>query len=314
MPKIRHFFVIIFPLLFVASFAYLWRGALEIGWGQWLWDLRLPALLTAVVSGMALSLAGLILQSYFRNPLAGPYVMGSASGASLGVAFALFVLPVHLMGNFGLVPFALIGSLSTTLGIVLLARRASSLQVLVAGMLFSQVCSALVSVMVRFGEDSQLRLLATWNQASFHAPDLNQSWQMIVFIGFALVFLMFKSLSLDAMLLGEMGAKFTGHYRNRDKIVLLSISSLLTAVVISWCGPISFVGMITPLLVQSWLKSSRHVILIPANALLGALLGVLVLHGQEWGSRPLLPLDAVASLFSVPFLLIYLAKRGGRRA
>lgn len=287
---------------------------MQIGWGQWLWDLRLPALICAAMCGMALSLAGLVLQSYFRNPLAGPYVMGSASGASLGVAFALFVLPLSWSGHFGVVPFALMGSLSTTLGIVLLARRANSVQVLVAGMLFAQVCSALVSVMVRFGEDTQLRQLATWNQASFQAPDLAQSLQLSMTILVVTLGLMWKSLSLDAMLLGEFGAHFSGHYRSRDRILLLGFSSILTALVVSWCGPIAFVGMVTPLLVQSWLRSSRHVILIPANALLGALIGVGVLHGQEWGDKPLLPLDAVASIFSVPFLLIYLARRGTRRA
>lgn len=287
---------------------------MQIGWGDWLWQLRLPALISAASTGVALSLAGLVLQSYFRNPLAGPYVMGSASGASLGVAMALFVLPASFAGSLGVVPFALCGSLSTTLGIVLLARRANSIQVLVAGMLFAQVCSALVSVMVRFGEDTQLRQLATWNQASFHAPDLSQSLQMAGALGVVILILMWKTLSLDAMLLGEMGAQFSGHYRSRDRILLLSLSSLLTAIVVSVCGPIAFVGMVTPLLVQSWLRSSRHVILIPANALLGALIGVGVLHGQEWGDKPLLPLDAVASLFSVPFLLIYLARRGVRRA
>lgn len=314
MPKIRFFFLSTSFALVLAAFLYLWRGALQIGWGQWLWDLRLPALICAAMCGMALSLAGLVLQSYFRNPLAGPYVMGSASGASLGVAFALFVLPLSWSGHFGVVPFALMGSLSTTLGIVLLARRANSVQVLVAGMLFAQVCSALVSVMVRFGEDTQLRQLATWNQASFQAPDLAQSLQLSMTILVVTLGLMWKSLSLDAMLLGEFGAHFSGHYRSRDRILLLGFSSILTALVVSWCGPIAFVGMVTPLLVQSWLRSSRHVILIPANALLGALIGVGVLHGQEWGDKPLLPLDAVASIFSVPFLLIYLARRGTRRA
>lgn len=301
-------------MLLISSGLYIYRGVIQIGWNELIWELRFSALLCAIATGIALSLAGLILQSYFRNPLAGPYVMGSASGASLGVALALFILPKFMTGHLALVPFAMLGSLSTTLGIILLSRKASSMQILVAGMLFAQVCSALVSIMVRFGNDSELRILATWNQASFQALDLNQTVFLTLLVLGGIIALLFKSLSMDAMLLGEIGSQFTGHFRSKDKVILLSISSLLTAFVVSFCGPISFVGIITPLLVQKFLKSSRHILLIPANALLGALMAVLVLHGQEWGDHPLLPLDAVASLFSVPFLLVYLAKSGVKRA
>ncbi len=273
-------------------------------------QLRLPAVLAAAMSGGALAVAGMLLQTYFRNPLAGPYVLGSSSGAALGVALGTMGLPILWMEMGGRVGLALLGSLAVTVGVVILARRASAVQVLVAGMLLAQICGALISILVRLADEKDLRSYTVWTQGSFYAPDLSQVGWMALGLLVGLVLMIYKMGALDAQWLGEEGARFSGRSGPRDRMLILGASAWLTAIVVAWCGPVAMVGMITPLLVQSWLKTGLHRFLLPANLFLGICLALVVFHIQRLAGNPQLPLDAVGALVSIPVLLIYLWKRG----
>jgi iron complex transport system permease protein len=297
-------------VLLLANLLLLALAILPVWSDPFVLQLRLPAVGAAVFSGAALAVAGMLLQTYFRNPLAGPYVLGSSSGAALGVALGTMALPVVWMEWGGRVVLALAGALAVTLGVVALARRASSVQVLVAGMLLAQVCGACISILVRFADEKDLRSYTIWTQGSFYAPDMQQLMGMIVgiFLGFAIVLL--KVGALDAQWLGEEGARFSGRSGPRDRMWILGASAWLSAVVVAWCGPVAMVGLVTPLLVQSWMRTGLHRFLIPANLLLGSFLALAVLHLQRLAGNPQLPLDAIGAVVSIPILLAYLWKRG----
>lgn len=239
-----------------------------------LWQIRLPRIVAAVVLGGALALAGFLLQTFFRNPIAGPFVLGISSGAKMTVALTI----VFLLGrglttsSWVMIAAAFVGSL-LSMGFILLVSgkigRASML--IVCGVMIGYICSAITDFIVTFADDASIINLHNWSKGSFSGA----SWEdvrvmtAVVLITSAVVFLMSKP--IGAYQLGEGYAQNMGVNIRVFRVVLVVLSSVLSACVTAFAGPISFVGIAVPHLVKSFLKTSKPLIVIPVCFLGGAI-------------------------------------------
>lgn len=235
--------------------------------------LRLPRTLIACLLGGALSLSGYLLQTYFENPIAGPYVLGISSGAKLAVAFVLIVAlgQFSAVSSVALVLAAFLGALLTTGILLLLARRLRSMaSLLIAGIMIGYLCSAISELLITFAEDQDIVNLHGWSQGSFSGTDWGdvRVAAIIVLISAVLTFLLSKP--IGALRLGEAYAKSVGVSIRRTRMRLILLSSLLSATVTAFAGPISFVGIAVPILIKRALTDTEPRVVIPACFLGGA--------------------------------------------
>jgi iron complex transport system permease protein len=283
-------------------------------WADIVLKFRLPKALTAALSGAALAISGLQMQTIFRNPLADPFTLGVSSGASLGVALvilsvgatgSLLLAGVGILGSLGLAAAAGIGAALTMLAVLLLARRVqNSITLLILGLMFGYLTSALVSLLVYFSLPERIQAFTLWAAGSFSAV----TWsQMRVFAPALLLGLFIATLlakSLNALLLGETYARTLGLNVQRVRIGVIASASLLAGAVTAFCGPIGFLGVAVPHLCRTLFNTADHRVLIPTSMLLGASLALAAdLVAQMPGSQFVLPLNVITSLFGVPVVL-----------
>jgi iron complex transport system permease protein len=278
-----------------------------------LFQFRIPKAITAILAGAALSVAGLQMQTVFRNPIAGPDILGVSSGASLGVA--LFVLSAGWIfngeplfsasGSWGIVMAAWLGAGSMMLLVVYIASRLHDLMtVLILGILISSAILSIVSVLQYFSSESSLKSFIVWTMGSLGSTTRGQLSVLIpsVLAGLFLAFVSAKF--LDAFLLGEKYARSMGMNLRLAYVLTFASTSVLAGSVTAFCGPIGFVGIIVPHLTRRLFHSSLHRKLIPATILLGAavmLAGDLIsqLPGQETS----LPINSVTALLGIPVVV-----------
>ncbi len=293
-----------------------WRAIVE--------DIRLPRAITAVLAGSALGIAGLQMQTLFRNPLADPFVLGISSGASLGVALVVLAggagMSVLLSGQLGvsgdmvITAAAVIGA-ACVLGPVLLlsSRVAHPATVLILGLMFGYAVSAFVTLLVAGTEPEQLQRWMAWGFGSFTGV----TWQKlrvfapVVFVGVLIAGATTKQ--LDALLLGENYARSMGLPVRRMRVLTMAGASLLGGVVTAFCGPISFLGIAIPHLCRALLGTSDHRALVPATVMMGGILALVAqLVALLSGSAGVLPLNAVTALLGAPVVVFVLlrARRG----
>ena len=283
-------------------------------------DFRLPQVLTALLSGAALGMAGLLMQTVFRNPLADPFVLGVNSGASLGVAIVLLAIgPIGLSLTDGLAGsgqmlliLASSGGAATTLFIVLLlSRRVDIMSVLIIGLMISYTIGALVSILMFFSMAERLQSFINWSFGDYG----NVSWSQMCYFapailgGIALSSLFIKP--LDALLLGERYAESVGTQTKQVRFFVLLGASLLAGTVTGFCGPIGFLGIAAPHLSRYLFQTNNHQVLIPASILVGAFLSVsadFVARGP--GLDVVLPLNAITALIGAPVIIAALVKQG----
>lgn len=273
-----------------------------------IWAIRLPRALTAFLAGAGLSVAGLMMQTLFRNPLAGPFVLGIESGASLGIALAIMSVSFGawngLWGAFGLVFAASLGA-GVVLILVLMAaaRIEGNTTLLILGMLFGYATGALVSILVQFSSAEKIRQFSVWGLGSFNGVT---SIQVLVFssviaIGIGLSFALNKP--MNGLLLGLDYAASLGISIRKIRFLLILATALLAGAVTAFCGPIGFLGLAVPHLARWLFKTSDHHRLTPAVLLLGALLAMLAdLLTLLPGERGTLPLNAVTALLGAPVI------------
>ena len=282
-------------------------------------DFRLPQVVTVLMAGAALGLAGLLMQTVFRNPLADPFVLGVNSGASLGVALVLLALgPVGITLTDGLAGsgqmlliFASSGGAAATLYVVLLlSRRVDIMSVLIIGLMISYTIGALVSILMFFSMAERLQSFINWSFGDYG----NVSWaQMRFFAPAILGGIVLSSLfvkPLDALLLGERYAESVGTQAKRVRFFVLLGASLLAGTVTGFCGPIGFLGIAAPHLSRYLFQTSHHRVLIPASILVGALLSLssdFVARGP--GLDVVLPLNAITALVGAPVIIAALVKQ-----
>ena len=278
---------------------------------------RLPKALTAVVAGVALSVSGLQMQTIFRNPLAGPYVLGISAGASLGVAILVLgfssVIAVDMFstgGSWALVIMAWLGSgLVMFLILAVSIRVKDILTILILGMLFASAASAIVSIMQYFSNESMLKSFIIWTMGSLGSVTRSQLYVLVpsVIVGLAITF--FSAKSLDVMLLGEQYAKSMGLQVKMVRILVFFSTSILAGSITAFCGPIGFIGIAVPHIARLLFKTASHRILIPASVLLGAIVMLLSdMVAQMPGFESTLPINSVTALVGIPVIIWIILK------
>ncbi|NLG86770.1 MAG: iron ABC transporter permease [Firmicutes bacterium] len=256
----------IFQILF-------FQGGSETDYGI-IWKLRLPRMMASIILGGALSLSGFLLQTFFNNPIAGPYVLGISSGAKLMVAIVMVMVlsKYHTVSSGVLIAAAFVGAM-ISMGFVLLVARAveRSSMLIVSGVMIGYICSAITDFVITFADDASIVNLHSWSRGSFSGT----SWEnvrvmaVVVLITSVIAFLMSKP--IGAYQLGESYAQNMGVNIKWFRVMLVLLSSVLCACVTAFAGPISFVGIAVPHLVKSFLKTSKPLIVIPVCFLGGAI-------------------------------------------
>lgn len=312
------FLLILYVSLALGSVEIPAGEMLRIFWGQppqdptWatiVLTFRLPKAVTAMVAGVALSVSGLQMQVLFGNPLAGPFVLGISSGASLGVAL------VVLLGQVGPWSRVLAASLgaAVVLGLVMLmARRVRSRErLLLLGLMFGYGVNALVTILLHFSSRERIQAYLTWTFGSFAGIP----WQrMTLFVGLVLLGLLLAyglAKSLNLLLLGDMTAIGLGLRLQRVQLLTLLSTAILAGTVTAFCGPIAFLGVAVPHLARSLWNTSNLLRLLPAVMLLGAMLALLAdWMAQVPGQDIVLPLNAVMAIIGAPIVIHGILQRG----
>ena len=284
--------------------------------GQVVWQIRLPRAVGAAVLGGALALAGFLLQTFFNNPIAGPYILGIASGAKLVVALAtvVFVGARATMSSAAMVGAAFAGSL-LTMGLVLLLSRhvRSRSMLIVAGVMVGYICSAATDFLVTFADDQNIVTLHNWGLGSFSGIGWGDVGLMAAVVGVAAAASFCLAKPIGAYQMGEAYARSVGVNVAAFRVALIALSSLLAASVTAFAGPVSFVGIAVPFLVKTLLGSSKPVRVVPACFVGGAVFCL----GCDLIARTLfspveLSLSAVTAVFGVPVVLVLMLRRGER--
>lgn len=268
-------------------------------------NLRLTKAITAVLAGAALSLSGLQMQTIFRNPLAGPYVLGISSGASLGVA--IFILGAPLMGmtawmsSLGVAGAAWVGAAAVLALTVAVARRIRDIMViLILGVMFSSGVSAVVQILQYLSREEALKTFVLWTMGSLGDVTLRQLWVFIpaVLCGLLLGFAAVKPLNL--LLLGEDYARTMGLNVSRSRAMIFGSTTLLAGTVTAFCGPIGFIGLAMPHVTRLVLGNSDHRVMVPGTCLAGA---CVMLACDIVSKMLVLPVNAITALLGVPVVM-----------
>ncbi|MDX1382860.1 MAG: iron ABC transporter permease [Thermoanaerobaculia bacterium] len=287
------------------------------GWSSILLDLRMPRAITAALAGAALSVAGLLMQTFFRNPVAGPFVLGISSGASLGVALVVLGGSAGVLGvagSLGNVAAAILGAGAVLALVVAAARFVPTLTLLILGVLFGYAATALVSILLRFASPESVQGYVIWTQGEFGGVSWNDLGLLapVLAVGLAMGFAAVKP--LNALLLGEAYARSMGVEVQRARLWLIAATALLAGAVTAFCGPIGFLGVAVPHLGRGLLHTTDHRPLLPAVALLGATLALVAdIVAQVPGSPMALPLNAITALLGAPVVIWVIVSRRALR-
>ncbi|WP_422091448.1 FecCD family ABC transporter permease [Tenacibaculum ovolyticum] len=281
-------------------------------------DYRLPKAITAIMVGSGLSICGLLMQTLFRNPLAGPFVLGISSGASLGVS--LLILGSGLFGgiisafsfyNWALPIAASLGSFLVLSAVIIAANRVrNTMSILIIGLMFGSLTSAIISVLSYFSEAEQIQQYQFWSFGSL--GDLTGKKLIVFGIIYSISLLGTFSIikPLNSFLLGESYAKSLGINIKKSRNIILIITSLLTGVITAFSGPIAFIGLAVPHIAKIIFSTSNHKTLLPAVALIGAIV-LLICDSiaQLPTSEYTLPINAITSLFGAPLVIWLLIRK-----
>lgn len=283
-----------------------------------LWEIRLPRVLAAILLGGALALAGYLLQTFFHNPIAGPFVLGISSGAKLMVAFLMVTSlgQAAAVSSAALILAAFAGSLLSMAFVLLMSRRVQRMSILViSGVMIGYICSAVTDVVVTFAEDADIVNLHNWSMGSFSGISWeNVSVMSVVVVAASLgTFCMAKP--MNAYQMGESYAESVGVDLRRFRAALVILSSILAACVTAYAGPVSFVGIAVPHLVKSLFRTSKPVVLIPACFLGGSVFCCFCdLLARTAFAPTELSISTVTAIFGAPVVLLILADRRKERA
>lgn len=278
-----------------------------------LWKIRLPRALMAMLLGGALALSGFLLQTFFENPIAGPFVLGISSGAKLAVAAVMIIFLKQLgsISSFVMIAAAFAGALAATGFILAVARVIRNMAaLLVAGIMIGYICSALTEFVITFAEDSDIVNLHGWSQGSFSGMNWSHVASASVIVAGTFILTMLLSKPISAYLLGEAYARSVGVNIRRFRIALILLSSLLSACVTAFAGPISFVGIAVPFLIKQALGTSKPLPVIPATFLGGAVFCLACDLIARMAFAPTeLNISTVTSVFGAPIVIFMLIRR-----
>ena len=281
---------------------------------QLLLHLRLPKMLTAILAGASLSVAGLMMQTLFRNPLAGPYILGVSSGASLGVALVTMVTTILPLA-FSLSPHsliatsAIIGSMLTMMLVMLFARRIrSNVTLLIVGMMVGNIAGALVNMIQNFANPDSLKLFVVWTLGSLSGVSWEELPTLAIGIAIAAIIVLMLIKPLNGLLLGEDYARGLGIHIERTRWMMVLASCLLAGSVTAFCGPIAFIGVAVPHIARGIFATSNHRLTVPASALIGANILLVCDILCNIGTYSL-PISTMSALFGAPIILWIVLKK-----
>jgi iron complex transport system permease protein len=273
---------------------------------------RLPKAITALIVGIGLSLSGLQMQTVFRNPMAGPYVLGISSGASLGVAFVILGFSASIspgsisgFGNWILVASAWAGAGVVMVLIMFISARVKDIMtILILGIMLSSGISAFVTIMQYFSSESMLKAYVIWTMGSLGNLTSGQLNVLIISISAGIILSLISTKMLNALLLGESYAASIGLNIKAARTLIFICTSILTGSVTAFCGPIGFVGIAVPHIARIVFKTSDHKILIPGTIILGgAVMLASDIISQLPGSENVLPVNSVTALIGIPVVI-----------
>ena len=287
-------------------------------WQTIILNFRLPKAITALLVGSGLSVAGLLMQTLFRNPLAGPFVLGISSGASLGVA--LLILGSSLFGGFFLAnstsnwsfPIAAsLGAFFVLSAVIIAANRVrNTMSILIIGLMFGSLTSAVISVLAYFSEAAQIQQFLFWSFGSLGNLSWNELLIFIVIYSIGMLATIAVIKPLNSFLLGENYAKSLGINVKKNRNIILLITSVLTGVITAFAGPIAFIGLAVPHIARMVFSTSNHKTLIPAVVILGAIIMLICdAIAQLPTSEFTLPINAITSLFGAPIVIWLLIRK-----
>lgn len=281
-----------------------------------IWEIRLPRMLAAAILGGALSVSGFLLQTFFANPIAGPFVLGISSGAKLVVALVMiFALGQGIVLNSAaLILAAFAGSMISMGFILLISNQVRKMSLLViSGVMIGYICSAITDFVVTFADDSNIVNLHNWSMGSFSGMNWSnvRTMTVVVFTSLILTFLLSKP--MGAYQLGEMYAQNIGVNIRRFRIELILLSSILSASVTAFAGPISFVGIAVPHLVKSLFRTAKPIVIIPASFLGGAVFCLFCdLLARTMFAPTELSISSVTAVFGAPVVIWMMLHRGSK--
>lgn len=281
-------------------------------------DFRLPKTAVALLAGAALSAGGLLMQTLFRNPLAGPYVLGVSSGASLGVALFLLGLPVlgtaGIARDIGVAAAAWLGAAAILLLVMAVSSRIRDIMaVLILGMMFGSAATAFVDLLQYFSSDSALKNFVIWSMGSLGGLSHGQLLILTLCVAGGLVMAALSVKPLNLLLLGEGYARSMGVSVKRVRLLLFLATALLAGSVTAFCGPIGFVGIAVPHVARMLFRRADHRVLLPASVLIGANLMLFCdMVSQLPGTELILPVNTITALLGIPVVVMVVvnSKRG----
>ena len=280
---------------------------------QVIWNIRLPRLIAAAVLGGALALAGFLLQTFFNNPIAGPFILGISSGAKLVVALTMIVIvgSSGVMTSGMMIVSAFIGSLIAMLFVLLVSRRINSMAMLiVAGVMIGYICSAATDFLITFASDANIVNLKNWSLGSFSGANWNDIGIMTVVVIVASIAVFCLSKPISAFQLGEQYARSMGVNIRVFRVALIILSSLLAATVTAFAGPISFVGIAVPHVIKRALGTSKPLVVIPGAFFGGAIFCLFCdLIARSLFAPTEVSISAVTAIFGAPIVISILLRR-----
>ncbi|WP_396198784.1 iron chelate uptake ABC transporter family permease subunit [Flavobacterium sp.] len=289
-------------------------------WEYIILNFRLPKAITAILVGIGLSISGLLMQTLFRNPLAGPYVLGLSSGSSLGVAFIIMgasFLPVFLadlfLSSFGIVLASILGSLFVLFLVFIVSKKLKdTMSILIVGLMFSSFTGAIVSVLTYFSSAEQLQKFTFWSMGNLG----NLSWLQLLILSISVtigcLFSMFSIKSLDAFLLGENYAKSIGINIKKQRNIIFISTGILAGSITAFVGPIAFVGLAVPHISKLLFQTSNHKTLFFSTMILGAVIMLICdTVSQLPGFDFTLPINAITSILGAPIVIWLLVRKRG---
>lgn len=287
-------------------------------WEYIIVNFRLPKAITAILVGIGLSISGLLMQTLFRNPLAGPYVLGLSSGSSLGVAFVILgagILPISLanflLSSYGIILASCLGSFMVLLLVLTISKfLRDTMTILIAGLMFSSFASAIVSILTYFSSAEKLQKFTFWSMGSIG----NVSWPnlLILFIAICIGLLisLFSIKSLDGLLLGENYAKSLGLNIKKSRRMIILATSILAGSITAFAGPIAFIGLAVPHLSKLIFQTSNHLILFWSTIIIGAIIMLFCdMVSQMPGFDFTLPINAITSIVGAPIVIWLLVRK-----
>lgn len=305
-----------------AFFKILTGGTVKVTWMNIFWDWRMPKAITTVFAGGALALSGLLMQTYFRNPLADPYILGISSGASLGVALVMMSAGIFGVGTIftnGLINgisismAAILGAFAVLLLILLIsAKIKSNTTVLILGIMVSYISGAIVTVLMQFSDESSMHSYSIWTMGSFSGVTWSQLPFLVILVlaGFILSLCLVKP--LNALLLGEQYAESMGMNYDRIRKVIILTTALMAGAVTAFCGPVGFLGIATPHFCRALFVTADHRVLVPGCIIIGGILALCTdIISHVPGTNIILPVNAITALFGAP-VVIWVIIRGTR--